>query len=185
MQTCYFYVDAEQPDLKILEQAAAIVKAGGLAAFPTETVYGLGASAFNSDAIMKLYPVKQRPVTQPFLLHISQLEQLEGIVKLNDDAALLAGRFWPGPLSLIVPGAHGVAAEMLDSAARIGLRFPAHPVARAFIDATGPLAATSANRHGESSPAGIKQVRQELDGLIEAVVAVDSGITGVDSTIID
>lgn len=185
MQTCYYYIDANEPDNRMLEEAAAIVRAGGLAAFPTETVYGLGASAFNREAVLRLYAVKRRPLTQPFLLHISQLEQLQGIVELEPDAILLARLFWPGPLSLLVSGGRGVAPEMLGGKGSIGLRFPSHPVARAFIDATGPLAATSANLHGELSPESFRQAVRELDGLIEAVVAVETGIAGVDSTIID
>lgn len=185
MQTCYFNVDSRWPDKKILEKAAAIVKAGGLAAFPTETVYGLGASAFSRSAVLRLYAVKERPLNQPFLLHISCLEQLQGIVELDREAAALAERYWPGPLSLIVPGARGVAAEMLDSQGRIGLRFPSHPVARDFISLTGPLAATSANLHGAASPRDAAGASRDLDGLIEAVVVAEEGITGVDSTIID
>ncbi len=185
MQTYYINVKDKAIDYKALARAAGIVKAGGLAAFPTETVYGLGASAFNREAVLRLYEVKKRPRSQPFLLHISSMGQLSGIVELDDDARALAARFWPGPLSMVVAGAVGVAPEMLDAESRIGLRFPSHPVCRAFIDLTGPLAATSANLHGAESPASCLPVRSELDGVIDVIVAADTGVAGIESAIID
>lgn len=170
-----------------IARAAAILRRGGLAAFPTETVYGLGADATDARAVAALYAAKGRPSFNPLIAHVTDLEaaRREGVF---DVAALaLAAAFWPGPLTLVVPVAStcrvcDLARAGLDT---VALRVPSHPVARALLAAAGrPIVAPSANRSGRVSPTEAGHVLGDLDGLIDAVV--DGGATqiGVESTIV-
>ena len=163
------------------------VAAGGLVAFPTETVYGLGADATSGKAVAGIYAAKGRPSFNPLIAHVATLEAAGHEGYFNPDAHALAQAFWPGPLTLVVPvAAHCSVSELaragLDS---IGLRIPAHPVALALLQAFGkPVAAPSANRSGRVSPTRAEHVAADLDGRIEAIL--DGGPTqvGVESTIV-
>ena len=167
-------------------QAASLIKAQELVAFPTETVYGLGAAAFQSQAVEKIFLAKGRAETNPLLLHLSCMEQVESVAKEIPPAAImLMERFWPGPLSIILPARETVPAIVRGGKTTVGLRMPAHPVALALIDQAGPLAAPSANLSGRPSPVTAEHVKADLDGKIAAIL--DAGPTGLglESTIID
>ncbi|MHB2166035.1 L-threonylcarbamoyladenylate synthase [Alsobacter sp. R-9] len=170
-----------------IAQAAALLREGGLVAFPTETVYGLGADATNARAVAALYAAKGRPSFNPLIAHVPDLETafLHGV--FDATATALARVFWPGPLTLVVPrraesGVCDLVTAGLDS---VGLRVPDHPVARQLLAAVGrPVAAPSANRSGRVSPTTARHVLEDLDGRIDAVL--DGGATrvGVESTIV-
>ena len=169
-----------------IAEAAKILRAGGTVAFPTETVYGLGANALNPIAVEKIFQAKQRPARDPLIVHVSDPAMLHQIAHVSPEAERLIAAFWPGPLTLLL----GRTAEVPDSvtAARplVGVRMPAHPVAHALIAAAGiPIAAPSANRFGHTSPTTAQHVLEDLDLRIDAVL--DSGPTnvGLESTVLD
>jgi L-threonylcarbamoyladenylate synthase len=186
MKTRYFKIDPQHPDQEIIKAAAALLREQQLVAFPTETVYGLGALATSSQAVENVFKAKGRPAQNPLLVHVSRIEQLDGLVKgIPDIAHLLIEKFWPGPLSIILPAREEVPALVRGGRDTVGLRMPAHPVALALIDEAGPLAAPSANISGRPSPLSAEHVRADLDGKIAAVL--DAGNTGIglESTLID
>lgn len=184
--TKYWKVDPIKPELNIITRAAALIKDLQLVAFPTETVYGLGALAGSSEAVEKIFVAKGRPAENPLLVHVSKIEQVKDLVgEIPETARMLMDKFWPGPLSIILPSRKEVPAIVRGGKSSVGLRMPAHPVARALIDQTGPIAAPSANLSGRPSPLTAEHVRADLDGKIAAVL--DAGRTGIglESTIID
>lgn len=186
MKTIYWKVNPENPDREVIRRAAALLKEMELVAFPTETVYGLGALANSSQAVAKIFAAKDRPAGNPLLVHVSRMEQLEGLVEdIPDTALLLMDKFWPGPLSIILPAREEVPAIVRGGKSSVGLRMPAHPVALALIDEAGPLAAPSANLSGRPSPLEAEHVRTDLDGKIAAIL--DAGTTGIglESTLLD
>jgi len=171
-----------------LSQAAQILQAGGLVAFPTETVYGLGADAASPHAVAALYAAKGRPAFNPLISHYADAEQAFAAGRFNPLARRLAAQFWPGPLTLVVPYAGGARVCELARAGldTIALRVPSHPVARALLGAFGgAVVAPSANRSGQVSPTTPEHVRGDLDGLIDAVVEGGATQVGVESTILD
>lgn len=173
------------PPTDNLARFAAILRAGGVVAFPTETVYGLGADATNSDAVLKIYETKGRPRFNPLIVHVADLAMAHTLVDLPPLAETLS-RFWPGPLTLVLPkrrdaGLSDIVTAGLDS---VGVRIPDHPLALALIRATGrPLAAPSANPSGKLSPTTAEQVRRAFGG---RVPVLDGGPcrSGVESTIL-
>jgi L-threonylcarbamoyladenylate synthase len=168
-------------------RAAAILRGGGLVAFPTETVYGLGADATDAEAVARIYAAKERPSFNPLIAHLDSFEsaRIQGL--FDDIARKLAEAFWPGPLTLVVPVAptctiSDLARAGLDS---VGLRVPAHPLAHALLQQAGrPVAAPSANRSGRISPTDADHVLGDLDGRIEAVLDGGASPVGVESTIV-
>ena len=169
-----------------LAVAAAIVRSGGLVAFPTETVYGLGANALETAAVRGIFEAKGRPADDPLIVHLGTAAELSRVAVPNAASALLAARFWPGPLTLVLRKQPIVPLEVTAGLDTVAVRVPSHPVARALLDATRlPLAAPSANRFGRPSPTRARHVLDDLDGRIDAVV--DGGRTnvGVESTIVD
>lgn len=186
LATQVFIADAHNIDEATLAAAADIVRRGELLAFPTETVYGLGAAADNAAALRKVLAVKGRPADSGLLVHISRLEQAAALVtEIPPAAQKLMAAFWPGPLAIILEAAPGLPAAVTGGRPGVGLRMPSHPLALALIERTGPLAAPSANLHGRPSPLTAAHVRADLDGLIAGIL--DGGPTGggVESTIID
>jgi len=178
------FVDNEEK----YEKAVDILKKGGLVAFPTETVYGLGAVATEEAAVDKIFKAKGRPSDNPLIVHIGTQEEVANYAtNITDDAKLLMKTFWPGPLTLVferVPGM--IAPNVTPGVETIGIRMPDHPVALALLQALkAPLAAPSANRSGKPSPTEAEHVRKDLDGLIPMIL--DGGQTGVglESTVID
>jgi L-threonylcarbamoyladenylate synthase len=168
-------------------EAARIVMAGGLVAFPTETVYGLAADATNGAAVARLYAAKGRPTFNPLIVHMADPAAAQRLGKFDAAASTLAAAFWPGPLTLVLPKTDDCHAAELATAGldTIAVRVPAHPVAHALIEATGrPLVAPSANRSGHVSPTTAAHVAADLDGRIDLIL--DGGPTsiGVESTIV-
>lgn len=170
-----------------IDRAAAALKRGELVAFPTETVYGLGADATSDTAVAAIFAAKKRPRFNPLIVHVASLEAAMALGRFDGDALALARAFWPGPLSLVVPRNAGCAASLLVSAGldTIALRVPAHPVAQALIAASGlPIAAPSANVSGRISPTTAAHVRESLGDAV--AVILDSGPTsvGLESTVV-
>ncbi len=185
-KTQYFKVDALNPQPDIIEAAARYIKAGQLVAFPTETVYGLGADAFQPRAVEKIFLAKGRPPQNALLVHVSNLNQVQMLVgDIPGIARRLMDHFWPGPLSLILPARPIVPDIVRGGRPGVGLRMPSHPVALALIEATGPLAAPSANLYGRPSPTNALHVRQDLDGKIDAVLDAGDTGAGLESTLLD
>ena len=174
-------------DEEALQEAGRILKEGGLVAFPTETVYGLGGDGLNSESSRKIYAAKGRPSDNPLIIHICRLEDIHGIVsELTEDARLVAEAFWPGPLTLILPKAGRVPRETTGGLDTVAVRFPSHPVARKLIEyGGGYIAAPSANVSGRPSPTVAKYVIEDMDGRIDMIVDGGEVGIGLESTILD
>ncbi len=168
-------------------EAAAILRAGGLVAWPTETVYGLGADARNGGAVARVFEAKGRPRLNPLIVHVEDAEAAFALGRAGEDARRLAGAFWPGALTLVLPLAPGAGLSELVTAGtgRVALRVPAHPVARELMRAfAGPIAAPSANPSGRISPTAADHVMAGLAGRIDAVLDGGPCGVGVESTIV-
>ena len=170
-----------------LERAARVLRDGGLVAFPTETVYGLGADASDDDAVRGIFEAKERPADHPLIVHLPDSSHLDGWARdVPAVARALAGRFWPGPLTLILRRAEGVPDVVTGGQDTVGLRVPGHPVALALLRAFGGgVAAPSANRFGRVSPTTADHVASELGGRIDAIVDGGACSVGLESTILD
>src|SRR5919199_3114015 len=169
-----------------MAMAAAIVRSGGLVAFPTETVYGLGANGLGTAVVRGIFEAKGRPADDPLIVHLGTAAELGRVAVPNEASALLGARFWPGPLTLVLRKQPSVPLDVTAGLDTVAVRVPSHPVARALLDATRlPLAAPSANLFGRPSPTRAEHVLADLDGRIDAVL--DGGPTevGVESTIVD
>ncbi|PWE27226.1 threonylcarbamoyl-AMP synthase [Pararhodobacter marinus] len=174
------------PDAKGLSQAADLLRRGALVAFPTETVYGLGADATRDDAVARIFEAKGRPRFNPLIAHLPDLSAVARYAVLTPLAERLAQAFWPGPLTLVLPLRSGLSPLVTAGLDSVAIRLPAHPVARALLQAFGgPLAAPSANPSGRISPVTARHVLDGLDGRIEAVVDGGSCAVGLESTILD
>lgn len=170
-----------------LKEAADALRGGGVIAFPTETVYGLGADARLTSAVEAVFAAKGRPSDNPLIVHISEVSQLDGLVKqVNPAARKLMDAFWPGPLTVVLPVKPSVLSHRVTAGLdTVGIRMPDHPVALALIEASGcPVAAPSANRSGRPSPTLASHVLEDLAGSIDGIV--DGGATGVglESTVV-
>ena len=170
-----------------LEEACRILQKGGLVAFPTETVYGLGGDAMYSEASAKIYAAKGRPSDNPLIVHIADMDALEDIAQSVPEAAVkLADHFWPGPLTMIFPKKEAVPKSTTGGLETVAVRMPSHPVARALIRESGVyIAAPSANTSGRPSPTKAEHVKEDLDGRIDLIL--DGGAVGIglESTIVD
>jgi L-threonylcarbamoyladenylate synthase len=174
-------------DLAAIEAAAACLSQGGLVAFPTETVYGLGADARHGEAIARLYAAKGRPAFNPLIAHVASADAARALAAFDADAAKLAAAFWPGPLTLVLPKKPDcpVAALALAGLDTIALRVPAHATARAMLKAFGgPVVAPSANRSGHVSPTSAAHVLADLRGRIDLILDDGPCAVGVESTIV-
>ena len=168
-----------------IQRSLVILKRGGLVAFPTDTVYGVGALAFDEKAVESIYAAKDRPVEKAIPILIGGPEDLDKVtVDVPPIAAKLAARFWPGPLTLIIPK-HPNLPEVVSASLTVGVRVPDHPVARALLRAAGPMAVTSANISGQASPKNAEGVSRQLNGRIPLIL--DGGETpgGVPSTVVN
>jgi len=173
---------------KDVERAAQLLRRGELVAFPTETVYGLGADATNDHAVAAIFAAKGRPHFNPLIIHLLRAQQAESLALIDDRAARLMQRFWPGPLSLVLRRAPHCPIALLASAGleTLALRVPAHPLAQELLRLTGvPIAAPSANRSGRVSPTTADHVMSELDGRIAAVLDGGPCPIGLESTVLD
>jgi len=169
-----------------LEQAAEILRCGGTVAFPTETVYGLGANALDADAVAKIFAAKQRPAWDPLIVHLADAAQVATVAEVSGRVQALAEAFWPGPLTLLLPRLPNIPDLVTAGRPLVGVRVPAHPVALELLRLAGiPVAAPSANTFGHTSPTTAAHVLADLDGRIDGVV--DGGATkvGVESTVLD
>lgn len=180
-------INPENPEPELLAVAGQALRDGKLVAFPTETVYGLGANALDYQAVAGIFEAKGRPATNPLIVHLAEVEQVHTIAsEWSTVAAQLATRFWPGPLTLIVPKLDVVPDLVTAGGSTVGIRIPAHPVARALIAAAQvPVAAPSANRFTQVSPTTAQHVLKGLSGRIDLVL--DGGPThvGIESTVLD
>ena len=179
---------ANQPE--DVARCAAILQRGGLVAFPTETVYGLGANALSADAVQGIFAAKGRPSWDPLIVHLASVSQLGDVAraegKLADRVDRLAKRFWPGPLTLLLPRREAIPDEVTAGRAAVGVRLPSHPAAQALLRATKlPLAAPSANFFSHISPTTAAHVLDDLDGRIDAVLDGGPCAVGVESTVLD
>ena len=188
MKTILAKVDLSQPEsAEVIQTAAKILQEGGLVAFPTETVYGLGGNGLDGAACEKIYLAKGRPSDNPLILHISEFEELDAIVReISPAAKKLMDAFWPGPLTMVFPKADIVPAKATGGLDTVAVRFPSHPVARAIIKAAGlPIAAPSANSSGKPSPTRASHVEYDLNGKIDMIVDGGAAEWGLESTIVD
>jgi L-threonylcarbamoyladenylate synthase len=174
-------------DFAAVERAAQILKAGGLVAFPTETVYGLGADARNAQAVRKIFQAKKRPADHPVIVHLRSRDAVAQWARETPATAeRLMQRFWPGPLTLILRRAAGVLDEVTGGQDTVGLRVPSHPIAQQLLQAfAGGIAAPSANRFGRISPTTAAHVREELGSVVDFVLDGGACDVGIESTIID
>lgn len=187
MNTKVVTIDAREPQSDRIEEAARIIRDGGLVAFPTETVYGLGGDALRPEAARKIYAAKGRPSDNPLIAHIADFQELPSLAaEIPDTARQLMWLYWPGPLTLIFRKTDAVPLSTTGGLDTVAVRMPSHPVARALIRAAGtPIAAPSANRSGRPSPTRASHVREDMDGRIDMLL--DGGPVGIglESTIID
>lgn len=179
--------EKEQPDEERLKGAAKVLRDGGLVAFPTETVYGLGANALNEEAAQKIYAAKGRPSDNPLIVHIADFDAIDPLVaRIPEAAKKLMEAFWPGPMTLIFPKSGLVPYKTTGGLDTVAIRMPSDPVARALIRLSGvPVAAPSANTSGRPSPTTAEHVWQDMNGKIEVIVDGGPVGIGVESTIID
>lgn len=174
--------------LKNIASAARMIRDGGLVAFPTETVYGLGADATNDDAIAAIFEAKGRPRFNPLIIHFADADALTPFVDFNVRAKKLADAFWPGALSLVLKRKDACPISLLASAGldTLAVRVPNHPLAQALIESAGtPLAAPSANRSGQISPSAASHVEESLGTRVDAILDGGSCSVGIESTVVD
>ena len=187
METEIIFIDEKNIDQDKIDRAGDIIKQGGLVAFPTETVYGLGGDALNRESSRKIYAAKGRPSDNPLIVHIADMEALAGIVSEIPDVALkLADNFWPGPLTMIFNKSDVVPMDTTGGLDTVAVRMPVDSVARAFIRASGGyVAAPSANISGRPSPTSARFVEEDMDGRIDMIIKGDDSRIGLESTIVD
>ena len=187
METKVITIDHKNIDETVLQEAGRIIRDGGLVAFPTETVYGLGGDALNKESSRKIYEAKGRPSDNPLIIHISNMDDLKPIVEeIPEDVYRLAEAFWPGPLTIIMKKSALVPKETTGGLDTVAVRMPSHPVARKFIEfAGGYVAAPSANVSGRPSPTRAKYVIEDMTGRIDMILDGDGIDIGLESTIVD
>lgn len=187
MKTKIVFMDEKNINREVLKEAGKIIKSGGLVAFPTETVYGLGGDALKEASSDRIYRAKGRPSDNPLIVHICRMEDLYSIVTQVPEAAKrLAEAFWPGPLTMIFPKSDKVPRTTTGGLDTVAVRMPAHKVALAFIEAAGGyVAAPSANTSGKPSPTLAKYVAEDMDGRVEMIIDGGGIGIGLESTIVD
>ncbi len=190
MKTKVIRIQKSMPSKKTgkqIAEAARIIIAGGIVAFPTETVYGLGANALDAEAIRKIFRAKGRPFDDPLIVHIASKHQLYGLAaRVTAEAKILMKKFWPGPLTLVLRKTKKVPKITTAGLDTVAIRMPSHPIALGLICATGvPIAAPSANTFGRPSPTSARDVLEDLDCKIDAVIDAGRTRIGVESTVLD
>ena len=180
-------VDPRSPPRDAIERAANILRSGGLVAFPTETVYGLGAHALDTTAVGKIFAAKERPSWDPLIVHVETAEMARSLAKAPPPLFdLLAKRFWPGPLTVVVEKVARVPEEVTAGRGTVALRQPRHPVAAALLAAAKlPIAAPSANRFGRPSPTRAEHVLEDLNDRVDLILDAGPTPLGVESTVLD
>ena len=187
METKLVKVDTKNPEKSVLTEAAEILKNGGLVAFPTETVYGLGANGLDEKACKRIYEAKGRPSDNPLILTIGDLDGLYKIVgKVTENAKKIIDAFWPGPITLVLPKAGCVPETVTGGLDTVAVRYPSNKIARELIKIAGiPVAAPSANSSGKPSPTRASHVEFDLNGKIEMIIDGGAAEWGLESTILD
>lgn len=187
IETKVLKVHRENPEKETIKEAAKIIKEGGTVAFPTETVYGLGANCFDEEAIDKIFLAKGRPQDNPLILHVSNVEQVYTLVEsVSERAKMLMERFWPGPLTLIFNKSEKVSKKVTGGLSTVAIRMPNHKVALSLIEESGvPIAAPSANLSGRPSPTEASHVIEDLFGKIDMIIDGGRVNIGVESTVLD
>lgn len=180
-------IKAQENNLSELAEAAKGLAQGKLAAFPTETVYGLGANAFDEDAVKRIYKAKGRPSDNPLIVHISDKAEIYKLAReVNENALKLLEEFTPGPITLIFPKRENISSVVTGGLDTVAVRIPSHPVARELIRLSGvPIAAPSANLSGKPSPTEARHVIEDLDGRVDYIIDGGACSVGVESTIVD
>jgi L-threonylcarbamoyladenylate synthase len=186
-KTLVLKVDSQEPEIEKIRVAADFIKKGGLVAFPTETVYGLGADALNSKAVLALFEAKKRPLDNPPIVHVENVKEVHRLVKeVPPKAETLMKNFWPGPLTLIFKRSNIVPDATVAGLDTIAIRMPRHNVALALLRESGcPISAPSANLAGKPSPTTAKHVLDDLEGRIDVVLDAGPTQIGVESTVLD
>ena len=187
MKTIVEKIDKNNPQGEKIREAAKIIRSGGLVAFPTETVYGLGADALLPEGAKRIYAAKGRPSDNPLIVHIADFEALDKIAaEIPEQAKILSDRFWPGPLTMIFKKRDVVPYETTGGLDTVAVRMPDHPVALELIrESGGYIAAPSANTSGRPSPTMASHVKTDLDGKIPMILDGGEVGIGIESTIID
>lgn len=187
-KTRYWKVDVSvNPETPAIQEAASLIRDGRLIAFPTETVYGLGANACDDAAVRAIFQAKGRPSDNPLIVHIAHLDQLKELVHpLTAAAETLMERFWPGPLTVVLPLIDGAVSPIVSAGLNtLAVRMPAHPAALSLIEAAGvPIAAPSANLSGRPSPTSAMHVLEDLDGKISGIIDGGDASLGIESTVV-
>ena len=180
-------VDPDRPDPEAIAEAAAVITRGGLVAFPTETVYGLGANALDAAAVARIFEAKGRPATDPLIVHLAHIGQLARVaIEIPPIARTLGLTFWAGPLTLVLRKQPAIPDTVTAGRPTVAVRVPAHRVARALLEACGvPVAAPSANRFSRPSPTRAEHVLADLAGVVDLVIDAGPAPIGVESTIVD
>ena len=186
MQTKRIPIHSILEDHEQVEEAAGLLRQGGVVAIPTETVYGLAANAYDGAAVAKIFVAKGRPMDNPLIVHISEFDMLPDLVEDTPEAAMeLARRYWPGPLTIILKKSDRIPDEVSAGLPTVAVRMPSNTVARGIIGACGfPLAAPSANLSGSPSPTTADHVLHDLDGRVEGIVISDDAAVGLESTVV-
>lgn len=187
MKTKIIKIDTEELQEESLTEAAEILRSGGLVAFPTETVYGLGANALDPGASVKIYKAKGRPSDNPLIVHIAEVKDIETLAQdIPEKAYLLAETFWPGPLTIILKKKDSVPYQTTGGLDTVAIRLPANHIARRLIAASGVfVAAPSANISGKPSPTTARHVITDMDGKVDMIIDGGSATLGLESTIVD
>lgn len=180
-------MDPKQFNPTQLNPPAKLILKGQVVAFPTETVYGLGANAFDADAVKKIFAAKQRPVDNPLIVHVSSIDMLkECVLDIPDNIKSIIGKFWPGPLTILFQKSSKIPVEVTAGLPTVAIRMPSHPIAKALIEICGvPIAAPSANASGRPSPTTANHVITDLSGRIPMIIDGGPCQVGVESTVID
>ena len=187
MITEYFDINPLEIEYKMLDKAAKTLLSGGLVAFPTETVYGLGADCENKEAVKSIFTAKGRPMDNPLIVHVSDMEMCERYVSnIPEKAEILMNKFWGGPLTIVMKRSKFAIDEVTAGGDTVAIRLPSHPVAHALIKATGKgIAAPSANLSGKPSPTTSEHVAEDFDGKIPCIISGGKAEHGLESTVID
>jgi L-threonylcarbamoyladenylate synthase len=173
-------------DLDAINKGAEIIKKGGVVAFPTETVYGLGADALNKEAVKKIFEAKGRPQDNPLIIHVADHDLSAYAAEIPEKAQELMNEFWPGPLTIILKKTDRIPMETSAGLHTVGIRMPSNETARLLIKASGcPIAAPSANISGKPSPTNFLRCVEDLDGRVDMIIGDGSSIVGLESTIVD
>lgn len=187
MVTKIYKIDPDNIDMKAINECAGIIRNGGTVAFPTETVYGLGANALDPDAVKKIFKAKGRPGDNPLILHISTTNDIEKYAgSFSEQARMLSKIFWPGPLSIILPRKNTVPDEVTGGLNTVAFRIPSNAIARELISLSGvPIAAPSANLSGKPSTTEGSHVIEDLNGKVDAIIDAGKCRVGLESTVVD